>query len=50
VSYVRSLSSLTPSAARSSRTEHMMMYPGSQSLSSQGKPKQSFRPPASEMP
>jgi cytochrome c oxidase cbb3-type subunit 3 len=50
VSYVRSLSSLTPSAARSSRSEHMMMSPGSQSLSRAEKPKQSFRPPASEMP
>jgi cytochrome c oxidase cbb3-type subunit 3 len=50
VSYVRSLSGLTPSAARSSRSEHMMMYPGSQSLSRPEKPKQSFRPPASEMP
>jgi cytochrome c oxidase cbb3-type subunit 3 len=50
VSYVRSLSSLTPSAARSSRSDHMMMAPGSQSLSRPEKPKQSFRPPASEMP
>ena len=50
VSYVRSLSSLTPSAARSSRSEHMMMYPGSTSLSRAEKPKQSFRPPAGEMP
>jgi cytochrome c oxidase cbb3-type subunit 3 len=50
VSYVRSLSSLTPSAARSSRSDHMMMAPGSQSLSRPEQPKQSFRPPASEMP
>jgi cytochrome c oxidase cbb3-type subunit III len=50
VSYVRSLSGLTPSAARSSRSDHMMMYPGSQSLSRPEKPKSSFRPPASEMP
>lgn len=50
VSYVRSLSSLTPSAARSSRSEHMMMYPGSTSLSHAEQPKQSFRAPAGEMP
>jgi cytochrome c oxidase cbb3-type subunit 3 len=50
VSYVRSLSGLTPSAARGSRTEHMMMYPGSQSLQNAEKPKNSFRPPASELP
>jgi cytochrome c oxidase cbb3-type subunit 3 len=50
VSYVRSLSGLTPSAARSSRSEHMMMYPGSQSLSRAEKPKWSFNPPASQMP
>ena len=50
VAYVRSLSSLTPSAARSSRAEHMMMYPGSRSLSRAEKPKQAFRPPAAEMP
>lgn len=50
VSYVRSLSSLTPSAARSSRSEHMMMYPGSTSLSRAEKPVQSFRAPAGEMP
>jgi len=50
VSYVRSLSSLTPSAARSSRSDHMMMKPGSESLSRAEKPKQSFRSPAGEMP
>jgi cytochrome c oxidase cbb3-type subunit 3 len=50
VAYVRSLSGLTPSAARSSRGEHMMMYPGAQSLTRAEKPRWSFRPPASEMP
>ena len=50
VSYVRSLSKLTPSAARSSRSDDMMMYPGSQSLGHAEKPKWSFRPPAGEMP
>jgi cytochrome c oxidase cbb3-type subunit 3 len=50
VTYVRSLSGLTPSAARGARTDHMMMYPGSQSLQNAEKPKHSFRPPASEMP
>jgi cytochrome c oxidase cbb3-type subunit III len=50
VAYVRSLSSLNSTGARSSRTDHMMMYPGSQSLSDPAKPVKSFRPPAGEMP
>lgn len=50
VAYVRSLSALTPSGTRASRTDHMMMYPGSQTLKQAEEPKQSFRPPASEMP
>ena len=50
VAYVRSLSAQNSTGARSSRTEHMMMYPGSGSLQDPEKPKQSFRPPASEMP
>jgi cytochrome c oxidase cbb3-type subunit III len=50
VAYVRSLSGLTPSAARSARSDHMMAYPGSQSLQSAAKPKQSTRPPAAETP
>jgi cytochrome c oxidase cbb3-type subunit 3 len=50
VAYVRSLSGLTPSATRSSRTDNMMVYPGSSSLQPPEKPKQSTRPPASEMP
>ena len=50
VSYVRSLSALTPSPARGSRTEHMMMYPGSSSLQNAEKPVRSNRPPGAEMP
>ena len=50
VTYVRSLSGLTPPAGRSARTEHMMIYPGSQSLQKAEKPKWSFRPPGSELP
>jgi cytochrome c oxidase cbb3-type subunit 3 len=50
VTYVRSLSAQNSTGARSSRSEHMMMYPGSNSLQDPEKPKQSFRPPASEMP
>jgi cytochrome c oxidase cbb3-type subunit 3 len=50
VAYVRSLSALTPSGTRSSRTDHMMMFPGSRTLQRPEQPKQSTRPPASEMP
>jgi cytochrome c oxidase cbb3-type subunit 3 len=50
VAFVRSLSGLTPASARSSRTDHMMYTPGSQILQKPEKPKQSFRPPASEQP
>jgi cytochrome c oxidase cbb3-type subunit III len=50
VAYVRSMSGLTPSPARTSRTDHMMMYPGSMLLQDAEKPFRSFRPPASEMP
>jgi cytochrome c oxidase cbb3-type subunit 3 len=50
VAYVRSLSGLTPSAARSSRAEHMMYMPGSQSLQKPATPRMSTRPPAGEMP
>jgi cytochrome c oxidase cbb3-type subunit 3 len=50
VTYVRSLSGLTPASGRSARTDDMMMYPGSQALPQPVQPKQSFRPPASEMP
>jgi len=50
VAYVRSLSAQTPSAARSSRSDHMMNAPGSQSLQKPAKPKTNSRPPAGEMP
>lgn len=50
VTYVRSLSGLTPAGGRSARTDDMMMYDGSQALPKHVEPKQSFRPPASEMP
>jgi cytochrome c oxidase cbb3-type subunit 3 len=50
VAYVRSLSGLTPSSARSARSEHMMYTPGPQALQRAEKPKDSFRPPAAEMP
>ena len=46
VAYVRSLSALNTTGARSSRADHMMMYPGSNSLQDPAKPKQSFHPPA----
>jgi cytochrome c oxidase cbb3-type subunit 3 len=50
--YVRSLSGLTPSIAMSSRPDHMMYTPGSTALPTPvpTQPKQSFTPPASEMP
>jgi cytochrome c oxidase cbb3-type subunit 3 len=50
VTYVRSLSGLTPAGGRSARADDIMMYPGSQALPKHVEPKQSFRPPASEMP
>jgi cytochrome c oxidase cbb3-type subunit 3 len=50
VAYVRSLSGQTPSAARSSRSDHMMNAPGSQSLQKPAKPKSNSRPAAGEMP
>jgi cytochrome c oxidase cbb3-type subunit III len=50
VSYVRSLSALNSTGARSARAEHMMMYPGSGSLQDPEKPKSNSRPPAGEMP
>ena len=50
--YVRSLSGLTPAIAMSSRTDHMMYTPGSTALPTPvpTRPKQSFRPAASEFP
>ncbi|HET9685043.1 MAG TPA: c-type cytochrome [Gemmatimonadaceae bacterium] len=50
VSYVRSLSGMNPAGTRSARTDDMMMYDGSQALPKHVAPRQSFRPPASEMP
>jgi len=50
VAYVRSLSALNTTGARSARSDHMMMYPGSGSLQDPEKPTQSFHPPAAEMP
>ena len=50
VAYVRSMSALNSTGARSSRSDHMMMYPGSQSLQDPAKPVKSFRSPAGEMP
>ena len=50
VSYVRSLSALNTTGARSARSDHMMMYPGSQSLQDPEKPKSNTKPPAREMP
>ena len=50
VTYVRSLSGMNPAGTRSARTDDMMMYDGSQALPKHVQPKQSFRPPASEMP
>jgi len=50
VAYVRSLSGLTPSAARSARADHMMVYPGSMSLQGPQRPERSSVPPASEKP
>lgn len=50
VSYVRSLSGLTPSVAGSSRNDHMMVYPGSQVVRRSETPKHSYRAPGGEMP
>jgi cytochrome c oxidase cbb3-type subunit 3 len=49
VAYVRSLSGLTPSATRSSRTDHMIVS-GSNSLRKPERPKNSSLPPAAERP
>ena len=49
VAYVRSLSGLTPSATRSSRTDHMIVS-GSNSLRPPERPKNSSTPPAAERP
>jgi cytochrome c oxidase cbb3-type subunit III len=49
VAYVRSLSGLTPSAARSSRQDHMIVS-GSQSLRPAESPKSSSIPPGAQRP
>jgi cytochrome c oxidase cbb3-type subunit 3 len=50
VAYVRSMSGLSPMTARSSRSDHMMMYPGSQIQQKAEKPKPSSLPPAAITP
>jgi len=50
VAYVRSLSAQNSTGARSARSDHMMMYPGSGSLQDATTPVKSFHPPAAEMP
>lgn len=50
VAYVRSLSGLTPSSTRGSRTDNMMMKPGSQALMKPEKPKASNLPPGAITP
>jgi cytochrome c oxidase cbb3-type subunit 3 len=50
VAYVRSMSGLVSPNVRSARGDHMMTYPGSQTLMSPKEPKQSLLPPASVTP
>ena len=50
VTYVRSLSGLTPMTGRSARAEHMNFYQGAQSMQGAQQPKRAFRPPGSEFP
>jgi cytochrome c oxidase cbb3-type subunit III len=50
VAYVRTLSALSPMTARASRSDHMMMYPGSQILQPSEKPKRSSLPPGAITP
>jgi cytochrome c oxidase cbb3-type subunit 3 len=50
VAYVRTLGGLSPMQARSSRSDHMMMYPGSQIQHQPGQPKRSSLPPAAITP
>ena len=50
VAYVRTLSGLSPMTARASRSDHMMMYPGSQILQPSSRPKRSSLPPAAITP
>lgn len=50
VAYVRSLSGLTPQNVRAARADHMMTYPGSQTIMDPERPVQSHLPPASQQP
>jgi cytochrome c oxidase cbb3-type subunit 3 len=50
VAYVRTMSGLTPSAARSSRPDHMMTLPRAQTIMDPERPKASTVPPASKTP
>jgi len=50
VTYVRSLSGLTPMTGRSARAEHMNFYQGAQSMQGAQQPKRAYRPPGSEFP
>ena len=50
VTYVRSLSGLTPMTGRSARAEHMNFYQGAQSMQGAQQPKHAYRPPGSEFP
>lgn len=50
VAYVRTLGSLSPMTARSSRADHMMMYPESGILQEPQKPKRSSLPPGAIQP
>jgi cytochrome c oxidase cbb3-type subunit III len=50
VAYVRTLGGLSPMTARASRSDHMMMYPGSQIMQSSEQPKRSSLPPAAITP
>jgi cytochrome c oxidase cbb3-type subunit 3 len=50
VAYVRMMGGLAPMQARSSRSDHMMMYPGSQIQEPSAKPKRSSLPPGAITP
>jgi cytochrome c oxidase cbb3-type subunit 3 len=50
VAYVRTMSGLTPAAARNSRTDHMMTLPRAQTIMNPERPKLTSLPPASKSP
>jgi cytochrome c oxidase cbb3-type subunit 3 len=50
VAYVRTLGGLSPMTARASRSDHMMMYPGSPIMQPSETPKRSSLPPAAITP